>query len=302
MRFMMYGSGGVGGYFGARLAQAGNEVGFIARGAHLDALRHKGLTVHSPLGDITSYDVRAAADPAELGPADVVFIAVKLGDTRAALEALAPAVGPGTTVISLQNGVEAEDWLAAALGAGRVAGGVAYIAAALEAPGVIRHIGTNQRIQIGALPENPSAPVAEIAAVLAAAGIDAEAVPDIRRAIWQKFVFLVGLSATTTVTGQSIGTLRADAHGRAFLRDAMAEAAAVARVRGVALADDFVDGRLAFADTLPDAMTSSMAHDRAAGKPLELEWLSGAVVRMGREAGVPTPVNNAVVAALTLSA
>ncbi|MQA64865.1 MAG: 2-dehydropantoate 2-reductase [Alphaproteobacteria bacterium] len=300
MRFIMMGSGGVGGYFGARLAAAGHGVGFVARGAHLAAMKTAGLRVTSPCGDVTVSPVVAAEDPAVLGAADVIFVAVKLGDLKDALGRIAPAVGPATTVISLQNGVEAEDRLVAAFGPGRVAGGVAYIAAAVEAPGTIRHIGTNQRIEIGTLPGGEAVPVAAIVAALAEAGIDAAAVADIRHAIWRKFVFLVALSATTTLTGRTIGVVRADPHARALFADLMAEAAAVGGARGIPLADDIVADRLALTDTLPEAMTSSMAHDAAAGRPLEADWLSGAVVRMGRETGVPTPANNAAVAILAL--
>ena len=300
MHFLMMGSGGVGGYFGARLQAAGHEVGFVARGAHLNIMKNNVLRVESPKGDLTLAKVRAAADPAALGPADVVFICVKLGDLDGAIAAISPVVGAETAVISLQNGIEAEDRLIAAFGRERVAGGVAYIASAVGAPGVIRHIGTNQRIQIGALPGGEAVPVAKIVAALKGAGIDAEHAPDIRLAIWHKFVFLVALSATTTLTGRTVGPIRADANARAMFADIMTEAAAVGRARGVALAPDFVADRLAFTDTLPEAMSSSMAHDAAAGKPLELDWLSGAVVRLGRELGVPTPANNAVVGVLRL--
>jgi 2-dehydropantoate 2-reductase len=300
MRFIMMGSGGVGGYFGARLAAAGHGVGFVARGAHLAAMKAHGLRVLSPRGDVTVAPVAAAADPATLGPTDAIFVAVKLGDLEDVLGRIAPAVGPATTVISLQNGVEAEDRLVAAFGPGRVAGGVAYIAAAVEAPGTIRHIGTNQRIEIGTLPRGEAVPVATIVAALAEAGIDAEVAADIRLAIWRKFVFLVALAATTTLTGRTIGAIRADPQARALFTDLMAEAAAVGRARGIRLPDDIVADRLAFTDTLPETMTSSMAHDAAAGRPLEVDWLSGAVVRMGREAGVPTPANNAAVAVLAL--
>ena len=302
MHFIMVGAGGVGGYFGARLSAAGHDVAFVARGAHREAIEKHGLKIISPLGDLNISGLRAVADPVLLGVADVVFIAVKLGDLDAALAQLAPVVGPKTTVISLQNGVEAEERLIQAFGPARVAGGVAYIAAAIDAPGVIRHLGTNQRIQIGALPGGEGVPVADIVAALAGAGIDAEASADICLAIWQKFIFLVALSATTTLTGQPIGVIRAEAAGRALLADIMAEAVTVARLRGIAITETFVADRLAFVDTLPHAMSSSMAHDARAGRALELDWLSGAVVRMGQAAGVPTPVNNAVVAVLQLRA
>ena len=298
MNFLMMGAGGVGGYFGARLAAAGAEVGFVARGVHLEAIRARGLAVRSALGDVTAYPARAEADPRALGVPDVVVLAVKLGDTAAALEALAPVVGPGTTVVSLQNGVEAEDMLVRAFGRERAAGGVAYIGAAIAAPGVIRHTGTLARIELGELAGGSSPRIDAVVAALKNARIEAEAVPDITGAIWRKFVFLVGLSATTTLTGRPIGEVRADPGHRAVLAEVMAEAAAVARARGVALPPDFVAGRLAFADTLPADMTSSMAHDAAAGKPLEVAWLSGAVVRLGRELGIETPANRAVFEAL----
>lgn len=308
MRFLMMGAGGVGGYFGGRLAAAGQDVGFVARGAHLDALRSRGLRVDSALGAFSVAPVRAESDPSALWsdgePPDAVFVAVKLADTEGALPMLAPALGPRTAVISLQNGVEAEDLLARSFGAARVAGGVAYIAAAVEGPGVIRHIGVNQRIELGTLPggEGLAGTLDRIVPALREAGADAARVDDIAAAIWRKFVFLVGLSAVTTVAGLPIGPIRADAEGRALLAAVMEEAAAVARARGVPLPADFAADRLRFVDSLPAEMRASMAHDFAAGKPLELDWLSGAVVRFGAALSVPTPVNGALAAAIRLRA
>jgi 2-dehydropantoate 2-reductase len=298
MRILMLGAGGVGGYFGGRLAAAGEDVTFIARGAHLAAMTSNGLRIESPLGDAEIKPVSAQTTARGLAPVEVAFIAVKIGDTAAAIEACRDAVGPDTVVISLQNGLAADDELIAAFGAGRVAGGVAYIASEVAAPGLIRHIGANQRIQVGELPAGTSARIARIAASLAGAGIDAEAVPDITRAMWEKFVLLVALAGLTTLTGETIGTIRADPDMRALLHAVMAETAAVARARGIDFAGDYADGRLAFADTLPEDMRSSMHHDLAAGRPLELDWLSGAVVRMGAALGIPTPANAAVYAGL----
>ncbi len=298
MRILMVGAGGVGGYFGGRLAAAGEDVTFIARGAHLAAMTANGLRIESPLGDAAIEPVSAVTTARGLAPVEVVFIAVKIGDTQAAIEACFEAVGPDTVVISLQNGLAADDELIAAFGAEKVAGGVVYIASEIAAPGLIRHIGANQRVLLGELPAGTSARIERITASLAAAGIDAEAVADITRAMWEKFVFLVGLSGVTTLTGETIGAIRADPDMRALLHAVMAETAAVARARGIDFADDYADGRLAFADTLPEDMRSSMHHDLAAGRPLELDWLSGAVVRMGAAHGIPTPANAAVYAGL----
>lgn len=298
MKILMVGAGGVGGYFGGRLAAAGEDVTFIARGPHLAAMQARGLKLESPLGQALIDPVRACANADGLDPVDLVFIAVKLGDTHSAIEACRAAVGPDTVVISLQNGLAADEWLVAAFGAGRVAGAVAYIASKMAAPGLIQHTGTNQRIQVGELAGGLSPRTDRIAAALVRAGIECESVGDIARARWEKFVFLVGLAATTTLTGETIGVIRADPHMRQFLRTAMDEAAAVGRARGIDFAEDYADQRLAFADSLPDSMTSSMHHDLAAGKPLELDWLCGAVARMGVESGVETPVNATVYAAL----
>jgi 2-dehydropantoate 2-reductase len=261
-------------------------------------MQARGLKLESPLGNAHIDPVRASADADDLEPVDLVFIAVKLGDTPSAIKACRGAVGPDTVVISLQNGLAADDWLVDAFGDGQVAGGVAYIAAEMAAPGLIVHTGTNQRIQIGERAGGLSPRTDRIAAALTRAGIDGESVGDIARARWEKFVFLVGLAAVTSLTGETIGVIRADPDMRGFLRAVMDEAAAVGRARGIDFAEDYADLRLVFADTLPETMTSSMYHDLVAGKPLELDWLSGAVMRMGVESGIPTPVNTTVYAAL----
>ena len=300
--FAVVGAGGVGGYFGGRLAAAGYAVAFIARGAHLAAIRDDGLGIESALGDAHIDPATATDDPATIGPVDVVVVAVKLWDTDAAACAAAPLIGPETTVISLQNGVDAEERLVEALGAAHVLGGVSQIAAVIARPGVIRHTGTMATVIAGELDGRKSPRVMALVEALAVAGVDAKLSGDIERRIWEKFVGLVGLSALTSVTRQTIGPVRDDPETRGLLAEVMAETWAVGRAKGVALDDDLVAKRLAFADTLPAEMTSSMAGDLARGNRLELDWLSGAVVRLGSDLGVSTPANAFVTAALKLHA
>ena len=302
MRIGVMGTGGVGGYFGARLAAAGNDVVFVARGAHGEAIARDGLTVDSTVAPVGGLPVRVSADPAAFGPVDLVVFTVKLWDTEAAAAAIRPMVGPDTVVISFQNGVDAADRLAAVLGPEHVAGGVAQISATIERPGVIRHAGTLARIVFGAFGGGTDRRLAAFAEACAAAGIDHRLVPDIERAIWDKFVFLTALSATTALIRRPIGPIRADPELRAFLRDAVAEAAAVARARGIALAPDHADRVMAAIDAMPADTKASMLRDLERGNRLELPWLSGAVLRMGAAAGVPTPVHRAVWCALKLDA
>ena len=296
--FGVVGAGGVGGYFGGRLAAAGYDVAFIARGAHLAAIRDDGLRIESALGDARIQPAVATDDPATIGPLDVVLVTVKLWDTEAAIRTAAPLVGPETAVISLQNGVDAEDRLVETLGAARVLGGVSQIAAVIERPGVIRHTGTMATVIAGELDGRKSRRVAALVEALAEAGVDAKLSGDITRRIWEKFVSLVGMSALTSVTRLPIGPVRETPETREFLAEVMSETWAVGRAKGVALDDDLVANRIAFIDTLPAEMTSSMAGDLARGNRLELDWLSGTVVRLGAELGVPTPTNAFVTAAL----
>ncbi len=302
MRITIMGSGGVGGYFGGRLAQAGHEVSFVARGAHLQALRKHGLRVISPLGDLQLKQVRAFESPAEITGADFVLFGVKLWDTVDAAQSLWPLLGEDTVVVSFQNGVVKDDLLREALGARHVAGGVGYIAASIAEPGVIRHNGTMQRLVFGEFDGSTSPRLQAFAAACAEAGIDHELSPRIRQAQWEKFVFLVGLSATTTLARLPIGRIRSHPRAHAFLHDVMDEVVKVARAEGVPLPPEYAENRLAFADTLPETMTSSMHHDLERGNRLELPWLSGDVVARGRRLGVPTPCNRAVVDILSLHA
>jgi 2-dehydropantoate 2-reductase len=306
MRIVIMGAGGLGGYFGARFAAAGNDVAFVARGAHLAAIRQHGLRVTSALGDLHLRDVVATDDPASLPPADVVIIAVKLWDTETAAEAVKPLLRPGTAprtaVVSFQNGVDKDAVLTRVLGPEAVIGGVGQIGVVIASPGVIAHTGTMAKLLFGELDNARSARVEAFLAACKAAGIDAEIPDDINLAIWQKFVLLAGMSGCTASMRSTIGPIRANSQARAFLHDVIREAVAVGRALGVTLADDFAEQRMAFIETLPPQMTASMQGDLARGNRLELPWLSGAVVELGRQVGVPTPLNRAVSAVLALYA
>jgi 2-dehydropantoate 2-reductase len=298
MRIAVMGAGGVGGYFGARLAQAGHEVGFVARGRHLAAIRARGLAVRSANGDVHLAKPVAVEDPAELPGADIVFFTVKLWDTERAAEALRPLVAKGGVIVPFQNGVDSIDRIGAVLGPERVMGGVAQIAATIAEPGVIAQTGTMAKLRFGPVLPAQRAAAAELLEACKGAGIDAELVADIRLALWEKFVFLAAFSGVTSVARAPIGVIRADADMRAVFRAAIAEAWEVGRSEGIALADDVVERTLRFADGLPEAMRSSMLNDLAAGNRLEAPWLSGAVARMAKDAGIAAPVHSTLYAAL----
>ena len=294
MKIAILGAGGVGGYFGGRLAAAGNDVTFVARGAHLDALRRQGLRIQSALGDIHLPEVKAVETIASAGPVDLVLIGVKLWDTEAIAPSLRPLAEQGTAILSLQNGVQKDEVLRRHLPAGAVMGGLCYIAAVIEGPGIIRHNGTMQRLVFGEYGGAPSARAMAFLDACSKAGIDAEVSDTIERLIWEKFVFLVGLSGTTSLLRQSIGPIRENAEARKLLLEVMQEVVAVGRARGVPLLPDFALNRLAFCDTIPAAMTSSMHGDLDRGNRLELPWLSGGVVEMGAAVGVATPANKRI--------
>ncbi len=289
------GSGGVGGFYGGRLANAGCEVHFVARGAHLAAMRGHGLTIENKeQGDIHVARVNVTDDPATIATADVVIIAVKLKDTEAAALAVKPIVGAHTAVLSLQNGVVKDDILRRHFPAAQVMGGVAYVATHVARPGVILQVGAMQRIVFGEYDGKRSARADALLAALLRAGIKAELSDDIRRTLWEKYTFLVGLSGTTTTMRTTIGPIRGHPRTRAFLHELFREVVAVGRAHGVKLPPDFADDRLAFADSVPATMTSSMHHDLERGNPLEVEWLAGGVVTLGAAVGVATPANRAV--------
>ena len=303
MKIAMMGSGGVGGFFGGRLAKAGYDVSFIARGAHLKAMREHGLTIENKAqGDIHVPKVHATDDPASLGPVDLVILSVKLWDTESAAQSIKPLVGPDTGVLSLQNGVIKDEILRRVFPESAVMGGVCYVATHISRPGVIDQVGTMQRIIVGEYDGRASQRATFLHEALAKSGVTAELSSDVRRAIWEKYVFLVGLSATTASMRSTIGPIRANPQTRAFLLELMRETVNVGRAHGVALAEDYAEARLKFADGLPADMTSSMAHDLERGNPLEVNWLSGAVVKLGKEKGIPTPANSAVCDILALQA
>jgi 2-dehydropantoate 2-reductase len=298
MHIVFVGAGGLGGYFGARLIAAGARVSFVARGRHAEAIRRTGLQVTSPLGDLLVQPAAISADPAVLAPADLLLFTVKLPDADAAAATLAPLLRHDTVILPLQNGVEISELLAARFGVARVAAGAAYIATKVAAPGVIAHGGSFARLRFGALQPAQQPRLAEFEALCRQAGVDAELVPDIRRTLWEKFVFLVGLSSLTALTRQPIGVVRAEPELRRLLEQVMSETWSLGRAEGVALADDFVARQMAFVDELPADMKASMLHDLEAGRRLELPWLAGAVVRRGTRLGRDAPACRFVAAAL----
>ena len=297
MRVAAMGAGGVGGYFGARLQQAGHDVVFFARGKHLAALKQNGLTLRSPHG-AAQLKVQVFQDPGETAPVDVVLFAVKLWDTEAAAAQLKPIVGKHTAVIPFQNGVESIGLLKKIFPEDNVLGGSAYIATRVAAPGVIEHIGTMAGLEFGPLMPSQRPAAEAFHAACQGAGINAKLADDIQRVIWQKFIFLVAVSGSTASARVPLGVVRTDPDLRWLFEQAMRETYRLARARGVNVPEDYVDGRLAFLDTLPAEMRASMAHDLEAGNKLEAPWLCGAVAKMSAEAGLDAPVNRAIYAAL----
>jgi 2-dehydropantoate 2-reductase len=298
MRVTVMGSGGTGGYFGGLLARAGEEVTFVARGAHLEALRTKGLTVRSRLAGDFTIPARATDDPGQAGLADLVLFCVKSYDTESAAERLRPAVGPDTVILPVQNGIDSAERIARVVGPGRVIGGVAAVSSVVEAPGIIHHRAGPDVIRLGELDGRPSARTERIADTLRRAGIKAELRSDIRVALWEKFVLICGLSGLTALTRLPIGGVLACSETRVLLRETMDETDAVGRAEGVTLPKDYVGQMLRFFEGLDPAIHGSLYYDLAAGRRLEIETLNGTVVRLGRERGVPTPANFAVYAAL----
>lgn len=293
MRFAILGSGAVGGYFGAKLARAGHDVTFIARGAHLAAIRGRGLEVRSPaLGDFT-VEARAEDDTSTVGVMDVVLVAVKAYDNLTALPMLTPMVGPDTTVLTVQNGVDSTTEVAAIVGEGPVVGGTTYIATALAAPGLIEHTGTHRRIVFGevfgTLPRLTPRVLA-IHEALSGADIQSLAVGDGRIPIWEKFIFLASLAGFTGATRLPIGPVWADPVIRTQFLEGSREVARLARAEGVDVATDRVEQITAYVEGLPGTMRSSLLIDLAQGKKIEVEALLGSVVRRAARAGVPVPI------------
>ena len=300
MKIAVMGTGGVGGVYGARLAQAGYDVHFIARGAHLAAMRDNGLKlVSQELGDVLLKPVQVTDDPAAIGTVDIVLFAVKLWDTESAARQIAPLVRSDTAIISLQNGVSKDDVIREAYGPSNTVGGVSYVAATITEPGVITQKGTVQRLCFGEYDAPTSNRLEQLRDACVKAGLEAEVHANIEQAIWEKFVFLVAMSAVTAATRQTIGPVRSHPRTRQLLIDVMTEAIAVARARGIKIDDSLVQSRLDYWDNLTPDVTSSMQHDLQQGNRLELPWLSGKVVELGESLGVETPVNRVLVDVLS---
>jgi 2-dehydropantoate 2-reductase len=300
MTFAVVGSGAVGGYYGAKLARAGHDVTFIARGAHLAAIRDRGLAIKSPLGDFV-VKARAEEHAAQVPPVDVAIYAVKAYSNPAALPLLKAIVGERTTALTLQNGVESVDEVAAVVGAPRVLGGSAYIATALSEPGVIEQTGTHRRIVFGEVlgdTSRVSGRVQAISDAFTGADIIAEPVADARVPIWEKFCYLAPFAAFTGAARLPIGPLWTDSVSRAQLIAAFREVEAAGRAGGIALPDGLIDRISSYVDDIPAATRSSLLIDLQHGKPIEVEALVGAVVRRAAQAGVPAPVMSALYAVL----
>jgi 2-dehydropantoate 2-reductase len=298
MRVVVVGAGGVGGVIGGLLARSGVEVAFVARGAQLAALRERGLTVESPRASFRLERVEASDDPSALAPADVVLVAVKAWQVAEVAPRLAPLVARGGFVVPLENGVEAADALARALGEDRVVGGLGHFAVWLEGPGKARHVGELLRVTMGERRGGSSPRLEALAGLLRAAKVDVVLSPDIEAASWEKFLFNAAFGGVGAVTRAPVGVVRSIPETRALLAAAMEEIAAVARARGVRIASDAVTRALATIDAFPPEVTASMQRDIQAGRPSELFDQNGAVVRMGKEAGVRVPVNEVILGAL----
>jgi len=298
MRIAVFGTGGVGGYFGARLARAGEDVTFIARGEHLQALLTSGLKVDSLDGNFEIRPVKATAEPAEVSSVDLVVVGVKAWQVPDAASAMRPMIGPGSTVLPLQNGVDAPSQLVAALGSEPVIGGLCKIVSFVVGPGHIRHAGFEPSVVLGELDNSSSERVERIYEMFTRAGVKATIASDIQVALWTKFLFISAFSGVGALTGEPAGKVRNNAESRALLSRAMEEVYALAQARGIRLPADSVAKALASVDGLPDDATSSMQRDIAAGRPSELESQTGAVVRMAREAGVPVPTHESIYKAL----
>jgi 2-dehydropantoate 2-reductase len=299
--FAVVGAGAVGGYYAARLARAGFDVSLVARGAHLEAIQARGLWVWSPLGDMVVHP-RATADPAAIGPVDVVLYAVKTYDNASALPMLPALVGPDTVVLTMQNGVSSADDVGAVVGRERVLAGPTYIATALKAPGLIEQTGLHRRIVFGEVVEpaaEPSPRVQRLTEAFLKADIQAEPVADARVPLWEKFVYLAPFAAVTGASRQPSGVVWSTPALRVTLEAAFAETEAVARAEGVAVAADVGARIRSYMDALPASTRSSLLIDLQAGKRIELDALAGDVARRGARLGVPTPVMATLAAVLT---
>lgn len=300
MRVGIMAAGAIGGYLGARLANAGHDVVFFARGAHLDAMRRNGLKIESQLGNLHLTKINATDDPATVAPVDIVLFAVKLWDTEKAGTQLRPIVTANTRVITFQNGVDSVERLAPILGAANVVGGTAFMAAVIKEPGVIVHTGPLSKFRCGHIDGHRDDKLVAFVDAAKAASIDMTMSDNIQSDRWEKFVFLVANSSATALTRMPIGPVLADPDTAAMFRTLLDEVVDVARAVGVTLPPTLAQDRFEFAKSLPFGMKASMLHDLERGNRLELDWLAGRVVELGRKYHVATPMNDAVYAALKL--
>ncbi len=298
MKIAMYGTGGVGGYFGVRLAQAGNDVSFIARGKHLQAISQSGLKLKSIRGDHLLSHPKATENPDEIGPVDTIFVCVKTWQVKATAETIKPLMGPNTIVIPTLNGVEAVEQLADTLGADHVLGGVAKIFSYIEQPGVIAHIGHEPTIILGEVDGFNSDRVKSLASILEKAGITTELPDQILSAVWTKFIFTTGWGGLGAISRAPIGILRSEPDTRPIIDACLRETENVARAKGIDLPRDINQQTWDFIDSLEPTGTTSLQRDIAAGRPSELDAWNGAVVRIGEQLGVPTPTHALISAAL----
>jgi len=294
MRIVIFGTGGVGGFFGGRLARAGEDVTFIARGEHLGAIKANGLKVDSTAGDFVIYPGKATDDVSEVGETDLVVLGVKAWQVPEAARAIKPIVGPGTTVLPLQNGVDAVPQLVDELGAENVIGGLCRIVSFVVGPGHIRHAGFTPSIIIGEIDNRRTERITKIEEVFKRAGLEITVARDIQVALWTKFLFIVSFSGVGAMANAPAGTIRSDPKWRTQIVNAMEEIYSLAHARGIKLPPDSVNNVMAAIDALPEDATSSMQRDIAAGKPSELDSQNGAVVRMARETGIEVPTHTLI--------
>ncbi len=291
MRIAIFGTGGAGGYFGSHLARAGEDVIFIARGEHLQAIRSRGLRVETSKGEILIQPAHAADDPGEVGVVDAVIVGVKTWQVMDAARAIRPMIGPETFAVPLQNGVEASSQLAEVLGPEHVLAGLCGTLSWIASPGYIRSIGDANFIKFGELDKRPSERTERLRQAFERAGVKVEIPPDIHVSLWEKFLFVVSFGGVGAVTRAPIGVIRTLPETRRLLTQCLHEIFAVACARQIALSDGSVEKSLAFLDSLAPGGTTSLQRDIVDGKPSELEAWNGAVVRLGREAGVATPLH-----------
>jgi 2-dehydropantoate 2-reductase len=301
MRIAAMAAGAVGAYYGARLAAAGHDVFFIARGANLEALKTKGLKIESVHGDLHLPKVNVTDDPAQVGPVDIVLLAVKLWDTESAAEQARPLIGPNTRLITFQNGIDSVERISGVLGADKVVGGIAYIASNLVAPGHIKQTSQFHQILFGHADNRADAALEAFVAAGKAAKLDIVLTPQIETELWKKFIFLTAMTGGTAALRAPIGPILADADTKAFFRQLMQEAFAIGKAKGIALDPAYIDERMNFVETKTvPTMKGSMANDLDRGNRLELDWLSGKVRQLGRALNIATPASDAVYTVLKL--